>query len=140
MSRPLLADGQLTRTIAMPTGASAVTTAGIDLEQNVTGDFAANAELLFTAPALTTAMLADAATVIYAIVTGATVDGSGVIQSPTVVANAVLTQTGAGGAGAATASRRFKFPTDVQRYVGVRATKSASGDASSVSLRAQLVF
>ncbi|WP_373649019.1 hypothetical protein [Schlesneria sp. DSM 10557] len=140
MSRPLVADGLLTKSIAMPTGASAVTTPGIPLDQTANGDFVAFCELEFTAPALTTGMLGDAATVIYAIVTGASVDANGVIQSPTVIANAVLTQTGAGGAGAATSKKRFRLPTDVVGYVGVRATKSASGDASSVSLVAKLLF
>jgi hypothetical protein len=138
--RPLLADGQLKQTIAMPTGASSVTTAGIDLGNTVNADNIAEYELLITAPALTTAMLADTATVKYDIVTGASVDGSGVIQSPTTIAMTVLTQTGAGGAGAATATKRFQLPTDAQRYVGVKATKSATGDASSVSAALQLVF
>lgn len=140
MSRPLLTDAVLKQVIAMPTGASAVTTPGIDLGQTTNGDLAAEFELLVTAPALTTGMLGDAATVKYDIVTGATVNGSNVIQSPTVVAATVLTQTGAGGAGAATATVRFKLPSDCQRYVGVKATKSAAGDASSVSATAQLVF
>lgn len=137
--RPLLADLALKKYIAMPTGASAVSTPGIDLDQTTNGDFVAPCELLISAPALTTAMLSDAATVKYDIITGATVV-DGVIQSPTVVAATVLTQTGAGGAGAAATTKRFRLTTDVQRYVGVKATKSVSGDASSVNVTAQLLF
>lgn len=140
MSKPLLGDAQLSQSIAMPTGASAVTTGGINLVESANGDFNAMCELLITAPALTTGMLADTATVKYDIVTGATVNSSNVIQSPTTIAATVLTQTGAGGAGAATATARFRLPSNVQAYVGVKATKSGTGDASSVSVVAALLF
>lgn len=140
MSKPLLADAQLSQSIAMPTGASAVTTGGISLDITTNADFNAIVDLLITAPALTTAMLADTATVKYDIVTGATVNSSNVIQSPTTIAATVLTQTGAGGAGAAATTKRFRLPSDVQKYVGVKATKSATGDASTVSVVATLVF
>ena len=81
-------------------------------------------------------MVGDAATLIYDIVTSASSDLSG----PTVVRSAIITQTGAGGAGAAAASKRFRLPTDCQRYVGVKVTKSASGDASSLSATLSLLF
>lgn len=135
--RPLLADAQLKVSTALPTGASAVSqAAGIDLVNSVNGDFVAEAELLITAPAVTTGMLGDAATIKYDVITSANAD----LSSPTVVAATVLTQTGAGGAGAAAATKRFALPSDVQRYVGIKATKSAAGDASSVSMICQLVF
>jgi hypothetical protein len=129
-------DGNLTRTRALPSGASAVTTDSIDLGEGPSGTFVTPCELNISAPAVTTAMLANAATIIYDIVTSANAD----LSSPTVVAKEVLVQTGAGGAGAAAATKRFRFTTDVQRYVGVRATKSATGDASTVSMTISLVF
>lgn len=129
-------DGNLKKTKAMPTGASAVTTDAIDLLTGTGGTFTDACELLISAPALTTGMLGDAATVKYDIVTSASSDLSG----PTTIAATVLTQTGAGGAGAAAATKRFRLPTDCQRYVGVKATKSAAGDASSVSMTIALVF
>jgi hypothetical protein len=55
------------------------------------------------------------------------------------IAADILTQTGAGGAGAAAAEVRYKFPTTVNRYVRVRAIKSAAGDASALSLTEKLV-
>jgi hypothetical protein len=67
-------------------------------------------------------MLGDAATMKYDVVTSASSD----MSSPTVVALTILTQTGAGGAGAAAASQRFRLPTNCQRSIGVRGTKSTS--------------
>ena len=130
-------DGDLTRTRALPSGASAVTTAALDLGEGPNGAFTADCELVISAPAVTTAMLADAATIRYDIVTSDTTD---LTTSPVVIAQSVLLQTGAGGAGAAAAERRYRFPTDVRRYVGVRATKSATGDASTVSMTIALRF
>lgn len=129
-------DGYLTKTKAMPSGASAVTTDAIDLGEGANGTHVTPCELLISAPAVTVGMLANAATIIYDVVTSANSD----LSSPTVVAKEVLLQTGAGGVGAAAATKRFRFTTDVQRYVGVRATKSATGDASSVSMTISLLF
>lgn len=130
-------DGNLTKTKAMPSGASAVTTDAIDLGEGTTGTFVTDCELVINAPAVTTGMLADAATIKYDIVTSDTTD---LTTSPTVIAKEVIVQTGASSAGAAAAEARFRFPTSVKRYVGVRATKSASGDASSVSMTIALRF
>lgn len=138
MSRPSVSDAQLSKSTALPTGASSVTQAsGLDINQTTNGDFLVpTCELLISAPAVTTGMLADAATIKYDVVTSANSD----LSSPTIIAATVLTQTGAGGAGAAAASVRFALPSDVKRYVGVKATKSGAGDASSVSVTAQFVF
>jgi hypothetical protein len=129
-------DGNLTKTKAMPSGASAVTTDAIDLGEGATGTFVTPCELLLSAPAVTVGMLANDATIIYDVVTSMNAD----LSSSTTVAKEILKQTGAGGAGAAAATKRFRFSTDVQRYVGVKATKSASGDASSVSMTISLQF
>lgn len=129
-------DYSLRTTKAMPTGASAVTTDSIDLGHGTAGANLADFECLIEAPALTTGMLGDAATVKYDAVTSASSD----LSTPTIVALTILTQTGAGGAGAAAASQRFRLPTNCQRYIGVRATKSAAGDASSVSMTLSLKF
>lgn len=123
-------------TKALPSGASSTTTDSVDLGHGTTGENIATHEFLLTAPAVTTAMLGDAATIKYDIVTSASSDLSG----PTTVAKEILVQTGAGGAGAATNSVRFRLPTNCQRYVGVKATKSASGDASTVSMTLELLF
>lgn len=129
-----LRDALLKVTKALPSGASAINSDGIDLGHGTTGEFHANCELLIEAPAVTTAMLGDAATIKYDVADSA--DNS----SFSTIAATVLTQTGAGGAGAAATSKRFRLPSTVRRYVRVTATKSAAGDASSVSLAASLVF
>jgi|GEM_PF-945802 len=129
-------DGNLAVSRALPSGASAVTSTAIDTGEGTNGTFVTPCEFLLEAPAVTTAMLGDAATIIYDIVTSASSDLSG----PTTVAKQILTQTGAGGAGAAAASQRFRLPTNCLRYVGIKATKSAAGDASTVSFTVSLKF
>lgn len=129
-------DGNLMKTKALPSGASAVTSDGIDLDEGTTGTHVTPCEFLLEAPAVTTAMLGDAATIKYDVVTSASSD----MSNPVTIAKEILVQTGAGGAGAAAATKRFRVPTDALRYVGVKATKSASGDASSVSMTLSLRF
>ena len=48
--------------------------------------------------------------------------------------------TGAGGAGCAAATYRMKPPTNVKRYVGLKATGSASGDATTASATLEVLF
>lgn len=129
-------DGNLTKTKALPSGASAVTSDGIDLGEGTNGTFVTPCEFLLEAPAVTTAMLADAATIKYDVVTSASSD----MSNPVTIAKEVLVQTGAGGDGAGAASQRFRVPTNSLRYVAAKATKSASGDASTVSLTLSLRF
>lgn len=129
-------DGNLTTTKALPSGASAVTSDGIDLGEGTTGTFTTPCEFVLSAPAVTTAMLGDAATIKYDVITSANAD----MSSPVTLQATILTQTGAGGAGAAAATKRFRVPTDTLRYVAVKATKSATGDASTVSMTLSLVF
>ncbi|WP_010586299.1 hypothetical protein [Schlesneria paludicola] len=140
MQRRLLEDAQLSVSTPLPASAATVTTPGLDLGQNTTGDFAAPVDFLATAPAVTTGMLGDAATLKWSVVTGATVDVNGVIQSATVLYDNIMIQTGAGGAGAQGQTKRFALPTDVQRYVGLRGAKSAAGDASSVNATLKMLF
>jgi hypothetical protein len=52
----------------------------------------------------------------------------------------VLTQTGAGGAGAAAASKRYAIPVDCKRYIRVKAVNSGAGNASAKSLTHELLF
>lgn len=136
MSRPILADTQLKVTKALPNGAASTTSDAIDLASGTNGDFLAPCELLISAPALGVTPLPDAKTMKYSVVHSVNAD----LSSPATLAPDVLTQTGAGGAGAAAATFRFRLPTDVRRYIGVKATGSASGDASGSSMTAQLLF
>lgn len=130
-------DALLIETEALPNGASSTQTDGFDLgplTQNGARLEEIEAEVI--APALTTADLGDAATMTYSIET----DATSTFGSPTVLNSALIVQTGAGGAGAAAASARFKIPSDCERYIRAKATNSAAGDASDKSLTFQLLF
>lgn len=93
-------------------------------------------ELLLTYPALTTTQLPNSDTVTYTIQACASAGfGSGVVTIGTV------TQTGAGGAGAAGGTFRVKLPTNCPEYVQVSATLgSGAGNCSAASMTLQLVF
>jgi len=127
-------DALLTVTKALPNGAAAVSSDGIDLEHSTNGQHLANCELLIESPALLTGDLADAATLTYDIEDSA--DGS----SYAAIAKGVLVQTGAGGEGADAASKRFRLPSAVRQHVRFTATKAGAGDASDKSGTMSLVF
>lgn len=131
-----LRDKQLEVTKALPATASAITTDPIDTGNGPDGDFVAGTELVIEAPALAVGELADTETVVYDVV----MDTDSELGSVTVVLPGVITQTGAGGAGAAAATKRIKLPDAVERYVAVRATHSAGDDASAKSVVAYLAF
>lgn len=128
-------DASLKITRALPSGAATVNSAGLDLGG---GPRANNLgfELLLSAPAVTTGMLGDAATIKYKLQH----DTDPAFGTATdLYGTDVLTQTGAGGAGAVAATKRVALPSDCKRYVRMVATKSATGDASSVSATLELV-
>lgn len=126
----LLVDAALVKTRALPNGAASVTSDGIDLMNSANGDFKADCELIVNAPALVVGDLADAATMTYDIVHSVNSD----MSSPATLLDNVITQTGAGGAGAAAAELNVRLPSDVRRYVAVKATNSGAGDASDKSV------
>lgn len=134
--QPSVKDASLIQTKALPNGAASTSTDGFDLGHGASGDFLAQCELLIEAPALVTGDLGDAATMKYSIEH----DDAVGFGTAVAIAKEVLVQTGAGGAGAAAASARFRLPTDVKRYVRVKATNSAAGDASDKSFTVSLVF
>lgn len=131
----LLQDKLLKSSTALPNGAGSSTSAAIDLQSTATGDFVAECELLITAPALGVTPLPDAKTMKYDVLASDNSD----LSSATVLGTA-LTQTGASGAGATGATGRFRLPSNVKRYVGVRATGSTTGDASASSFTTALAF
>jgi len=132
----MFGDGNLKVTKALPAGASAVTTDGIDTGEGTTGTQITPMEFLLEVPALLTGVLGDAATMKYDVVTSASSDMSG----PVTIAKEILVQTGADGAGAAASSARFKIPTNALRYVGVKCTKSSAGSAAASSMTLSLKF
>ena len=124
-------------TRALPNGSANVTSDSIDLGGGTSEDKVSLAELLISAPAMNTTEMPDAKTMKYDIVHS---DSSNLADPVTLLA-AVITQTGAGGAGCAAASHRWRPPsTGIKRYVGIKATGSASGNATTASLTAELLF
>lgn len=127
-----LRDSLLKVTRALPASTSAVASSGIDLGSNATGDFVAGVEFLVSAPVLNTTQLPDTKVMVYTIET----DQDSAFGSAKILYTlTALTQTGAGGAGAAAGSERFRLPTNCERYIRLKVTPSGSGtgDASGVS-------
>jgi hypothetical protein len=139
-----LRDASLKVTRALPNGAATVTSVSIDTGLNagaigagVLGNQAIEGEYELTAPALATGQLGDAATMKYNIVTA---DSADLQTNPVTYITAAITQTGAGGAGAAGQVFRFRLPTTAKRYVGFTATNSAAGNASAASAFLELLL
>lgn len=131
-----LKDNALKKTKALPTGASTVSGDGFDLGHGSRGDFVANCELQIEAPALTTSELPDTQTIIYHVYHSDNSDFSG----ESLLYGNIITQTGAGGAGAAADTKQCRLPVDVKRYVRVKATKTGAANASTKSMTTRLVF
>ncbi len=133
-----LADAQLSKSIALPNGAASVVTAAIDLEAQVGSNtaFLAACELKLTAPVLTTAELPDTKTMTYIVET----DNDVAFGSLKTLHPSLLVQTGAGAAGDAAATARMRLPSDVERYVRIKATNSGLGDATGKTASLQLLF
>lgn len=126
-----LRDAGLKVTKALPNGAASVTSDAIDTGKTSTsGHQPGEVEYLLSAPALVVGDLANGETMKYDVVTG---DSSDLTSSPTTLVTAAITQTGAGGVGAAAATYRFRPPTNAKRYIGFKATNSGAGDASDKS-------
>jgi hypothetical protein len=130
------ADAGMVKTAALPNGAATTQIAGIDLGIGSKGDCGGNFELQIEAPALATADLGDGATMKYDVYH----DTASNFGSEALLMRDVVVQTGAGGAGAAAQTVRIRLPMDVNRYVRVKATNSAAGDASDKSMTVRLVF
>ena len=132
---PQTRDVALKVTKALPNGAATIITDGIDLGHSTNGQPPANVELLIEAPALVVGDLGNADTMKYEVFH----DTVSTFGSEVSLYGVVLTQTGAGGAGAAAASKRVALPSDVGRYIRVKATNSAAGDASDKSVSVSLL-
>jgi hypothetical protein len=138
-------DADVKKTVALPNGAATTyLTPGFDLGITTPqGRMLADVEWLLSAPALNTTQCPDAKTVKYSIMldTVDPVDGSS-----TLYLTDLITQTGAGGAGAAAATKKFRLPSDLSnilssaRILGVRVVGSASGDASGATATLEAVF
>lgn len=129
-------DASLEVTKALPNGAATIATGGIDLGHSANGDHLARCELEIQAPALATADLPDTETMIYDVYH----DDASDFSSEALLYDNVITQTGAGGAGAAAITDSVPLPADVKRYIRVKATNSGAGDASDKSVTVGLKF
>ena len=114
--------------------AAGANTASFDLEQAVGGDIGAVVFEL-AAPALTTAQLTDAKVVTYAFQDSAD-NSSWAAVDPAIS----TTQTGAGGAGAAAKTVRFRMPANTRRYVRIAQTASATPGTLTAAMVAKLLF
>lgn len=118
---------------ALSNGAGTVYSDGIDLGHGTSGDFLADVEFEIGAPALTTTLLPDTETLKYSIQH----DTDPAFGTVATLLPDVLIQTGAGGAGAAAATVRVKLPAHVNRYIRLRAIKTGTGNATTVSATLQ---
>jgi len=129
-----LQDKLLIVTKALPNGAASITSDAIDLETSG-GEFLADVEFELTVPALTTGQLGDTQTITYIVETSAS-SGFGSI---TTLNSALAVSTGAGGAGDVAVSKRFRVPSNVLRYIRIKATKTGATNASTASLTFKLL-
>jgi len=116
---------------ALGTSGNSTRSAQIDLGTATTGALNArleDMELEIVAPALTVAQLANGQTVVYSIQHSAT-SGAGW----TALSGTLLTQTGAGGVGAAASVARYRLPSTAWRYINLIATTSAAAGNPSTA-------
>ena len=136
-----LQDTALSVSVALPAASGTAHTSAIDLTENVnqyvgisnTADFLAQAEAIVTIPALTTTQLPDADTFTYTLEHSAS-SGSGYSTL------ASWTQTGAGGAGDAGSTKRFRFAENVSRYTRLTIVSGSGTAATAASGKLTLVF
>ena len=128
-------DANLSVSIALPTGASTVYSAGIDLGHGAAGDFVAEGEVKISAPALGATPLPDSRTMTYSIQH----DTDAAFGTPVDLYPGVLVQTGAAGAGAAAATFTARLPVDVNRYIRLKAVGSYAGDKSGSSATLEIL-
>lgn len=114
--------------------AAGANTASFDLEQAVGGDIE---QVVFelAGPALTTAQLTDGKIVTYTLQDSA--DGSSFAAVDPAI---TTTQTGAGGAGAAAKTVRFRVPANTRRYVRIAQTATATPGTLAAAMVAKLLF
>ena len=132
-------DANYIKSVALPSSASTVYTASLDLGDPVSGVPFSTTEIVdavILAPALNATQLPNSATVTYQWQDSA--DNS---TFANIAALNSFAQTGASSAGAAAVTNRVKLPQNTRRYIRISATTANSpGDCSAASTTAELVF
>lgn len=133
-----LVDAKYSESFALGTADGTTQSTGFNLGAlNARGHRPENVDLEMSAPALSTTQLPDADTAIYSVES----DDNASFTSAKIVADKVLVQTGAGGAGAAAAKQRFRLPPDCEQYVRVKCVLAGgTGDCSAASCAVSLRF
>jgi len=131
-------DAELVETVALPDGANkSVVSDPIDLGTTSRGDHVALCEFVVSAPALTTTMLPNSKTMTYLLEH----DDDPAFGGAETLADNLIVQTGAGSAGAAAATKRFRAPINCKRYVRLKVTSGADvTDSSTKTAELALVF
>jgi len=140
-----LRDAALKATLALPNGAAATTmNPSIDTGvaagaagAGVLGGQEGTPEFIITAPAMTVSQQPNGKTIKYDVVCA---DDAALTVNPVTYITAALTQTGANGTGAATATFRFRIPSTAKRFVGLIATGSTAGDASGSTASLEMLI
>jgi hypothetical protein len=127
-----LRDATRKLSLALGNGAATVySTPGLDTGKSTAlATQPGDVEYLLTAPAMNATEMPDAKTMIYSILHDDVnpIDSSSVVLMPS-----VITQTGAGGAGCAAATYRFRLPSDAKPIIGFKAVGSAAGNATTAT-------
>lgn len=129
-------DANLILTTALPNGAATTASTGLDLETTSKATSDGRTELKINAPALAVGPLANGKTMKYSVWHSDAANFAG----EEMLADSVVLQTGADGAGAVAKEGRFRPPSNVKRHVRVKATGSAAGDASASSFTVAVTF
>jgi hypothetical protein len=136
-NKNLVQDYSTRITKTLPASNTVAYSAGLDLGHTTNGRVPIGTEVRIKAPAILTTALTDGATMIYKL----QMDTDPAFGSPTDFYGAVLlTQTGAGGAGAAAAEKRVALPSDCERYIRLAATANTNLDASAHSMEFNVLF
>lgn len=134
-------DASASLSLALPNAASTTVNSAAGFDTGETTALAVQPgsfEFLLTAPALSTTILPDTRTMTYSVIAA---DDAAMSVNVTVLILGLITQTGAGGVGAAAATARYRLPSVCQRYIGLRITSGASTtDASAKTATLNPVF
>jgi hypothetical protein len=127
-----LKDAELINTVALPAAAATATTEPFNLTQKPPHECHFEVEL--TLPALPSLADTKKATVTLE-------DSADGITFANIAALASLEVIGAGGAGAATITRKVRLPSDARQYIRAKvAVEAAGGNNTAKSLTMALVF